>query len=532
MAIPLGKTRRVVGWRLAVVLFLVVMALAYSEGVFFQSQGTAPQTTTLVSTTTQASSNHSSSTSRTTSQTETSSTTHTINPKVSSSEIAKMNQTTLESVVNKTGISFSLSATALPYVVATDNLTGKVIGLVYLTIDVAIYSSYGFSGPIGVLVFVNTTGTIEGVRLWSIMDTYGGSSGEGIVGSNSWSTSPVLHSYLNSFVNRSVFQPLQVGTDVQGITGATFTSTGVASGIRDGGRAVVEDFQQSTGQPGPGQISLLIAALGSMDPRSVVTIVLLLGLFAGALLSFWVGKDWAKYIVLLASIVFLGLYAGRMVSINDLPIFLTGYFPPFGINPFWYLLYGGVLVTSVIWGRVYCGYLCPFGAVTELLNVLSPVKRRMPEAIQGRLVYAKYVILVVTVVLALAAIRGVTTGSLFFDVEPFSTLFITAGDAIAFGFLGVVLVASALFSRFYCRYICPAGAALSILGRLRVQEIRRWPECDKCRVCEMGCPTGAISHGRISTFECMDCRKCEANFLNTALCPHYAAARAGGSRIS
>jgi hypothetical protein len=529
MTIPFGKTRRTVRWRLGAVLFLVVLTLAYAEGTAAVGNGPASRTTTELSTTTEFStttemtSAQSWSTSQTTSQTELS-TTHTtsINPAVSSSQIAKMNQSTLHSIVNASGVMFSLSTTALPYVVVSDNLTGNVRGLVYLTTDVALDSSYGFSGPIGVLVYVNTTGTIEALRLWSIEDMYDNWE---VMGSWSWSSSPVLRAYLNSFVNRSVFQPLQVGKDVQGIAEATFTSTGVASGVRDGGRTVVEDFQQSTGRPGPGQISLLIAALGSMDPRSTLTFLLSLGLFAGALLAFWVGKGWAKYAVYIASIAFLGLYAGRMVSIGDFPIFLTGYFPPLYINPFWYLLYGGVLLTSLVWGRIYCGYLCPFGAVTELLNTISPIKLQMPEAIHRRLVYVKFIILVIAVVLTFAILRGIASGSNFFDVEPFSTLFLSAGDAIAFVFLGFVLVASALFSRFYCGYICPAGAALSILGRLRIREIRRWPECEACKICERGCPTGAISQGKVSTLECMNCRKCEANFLNTSICPHYAAAR-------
>lgn len=510
-------------WRLGAVLFLVVLALAYAESTMLVGKGPTSTTTTQLSTTTEMSSTLSGSTSQTTSLTELSSTTHTtsINSAVSSSQIAKMNQSTLDSVVNASGDAFSLSTTALPYVVVANNLTGKAVGLVYLTTDVALNSSYGFAGPIGVLVYINTTGTIEGARLWSIMDY----ETVQVEGSYSWYTSPVLHAYLDSFVNRSVFQPLQVGKDVQGITGATYTSTGVASGIRVGGRAVVEDFQHSTGQPGPGQISLLIAALGSMDPRSALIIVLFLGLFAGALLSFWVGRDWAKYTVLIASIVFLGLYAGKMVSIGDFPIFLTGYFPLLSINPFWYLLYGGVLLTSLMWGRIYCGYLCPFGAVTELLNVISPIKLRMPQAIHRRLVYVKYIILVITVVLTFAIVRGIATGSSFFDVEPFSTLFFSAGGAVAFGFLGAVLVASALFSRFYCGYICPAGAALAILGRLRIREIRRWPECEACKICERGCPTGAISHGKVSAFECMNCRKCEATFMNSKICPHYAGER-------
>lgn len=517
------------------VIILALFFVAYLEGTALTVGGTVTQTTVQTSTPTQTEASQSQSTSETTSQTVVTgatqtSHTSTISPAVLASGIAKMNQTTLNGLVNRTGVTFSLSTTSLPYVVVTDNRTGKILGLVYLTTDVALESSYGFDGPIGILVYVNTSGTIEGVRLWSIFDSYG-IWGSSIVGSSSWYTSPVLHAYLNSFVNRSVFQPLQVGNDVQGIAQATFTSTGVASGIRDGGRAVVEDFQSATAQPGTGQVSFLISIFGTMNASSALTVAVVLGLFTGALLAFWSGRTWAKYVVFFASIAFLGLYAGRMVSIGDLPIFLTGYFPPLGTNLFWYVLYCGVLVTSLVWGRIYCGYLCPFGAVTELLNAISPLKVRMPEAIHRRLVYLKYATLILAVALVLGAIRGVEVAPGFFDVEPFSTLFLSIGDVIAFVFLGAVLVASALFTRFYCSYICPAGAGLSILGRLRVREIKRWPECQSCRVCEAGCPTGAISHGRISTLECMNCRKCEANFLNTSICPHYALGRKGGSSL-
>jgi NosR/NirI family nitrous oxide reductase transcriptional regulator len=140
--------------------------------------------------------------------------------------------------------------------------------------------------------------------------------------------------------------------------------------------------------------------------------------------------------------------------------------------------------------------------------------------------FLKYFVLAMAVVLVFLAIHGIIVGASFFDIEPFSALFLLIGDGPAFIFLGVVLVSSLFYNRSYCSYVCPAGAGLSLAGLLRIREINRWPECSECRICEAECPTGAISGAKISTLECMDCRTCEANYLNISRCPHYAFTRA------
>ena len=91
--------------------------------------------------------------------------------------------------------------------------------------------------------------------------------------------------------------------------------------------------------------------------------------------------------------------------------------------------------------------------------------------------------------------------------------------------MGSAVVLSVPVERLYCSYVCPAGAALSLVARLRVKEINRWPECRKCRICERGCPAGAIVGGSISTLNCMNCRICETNYLDVKTCPHFALAR-------
>jgi len=93
------------------------------------------------------------------------------------------------------------------------------------------------------------------------------------------------------------------------------------------------------------------------------------------------------------------------------------------------------------------------------------------------------------------------------------------------GVLAAALALSIPFERFYCRFVCPAGAGLSLAAAFRVREINRWSECSTCRVCERSCPTGAIKGGKISALECFDCRTCEVNYLDQRICPHYASQR-------
>jgi NosR/NirI family nitrous oxide reductase transcriptional regulator len=150
------------------------------------------------------------------------------------------------------------------------------------------------------------------------------------------------------------------------------------------------------------------------------------------------------------------------------------------------------------------------------MNKISPLKRRVPIKIHSKLVYLKYAVLVV-VALGVLAGNGWTTG-----VEPFQTFFFFRGDWWMWAVVIGAVILSVPFNRFYCDYVCPAGAVLSLAGRPRVKEIKRWPECDTCKVCEQACPQGAIIGPRISVRECMNCRDCEKNYLDVKICPHYA----------
>ena len=87
----------------------------------------------------------------------------------------------------------------------------------------------------------------------------------------------------------------------------------------------------------------------------------------------------------------------------------------------------------------------------------------------------------------------------------------------------VLLAIGAFIERFFCRYLCPLGAALAIPGRLRMFEwLRRWPECGSpCQRCAKSCPVQSIHpEGHIDVNECIYCMHCQELYWDDQRCPH------------
>jgi NosR/NirI family nitrous oxide reductase transcriptional regulator len=85
-----------------------------------------------------------------------------------------------------------------------------------------------------------------------------------------------------------------------------------------------------------------------------------------------------------------------------------------------------------------------------------------------------------------------------------------------------LLVAGLFVERFFCRYLCPLGAALAIPSRLRQFEWlkRRWQCGQSCQICAVNCPVQAIHpEGRINPGECIHCLACQVNYLDDRVCP-------------
>jgi NosR/NirI family nitrous oxide reductase transcriptional regulator len=421
------------------------------------------------------------------------------------SDLYRINQTEVIGLINnRTDVDFVRSTGNYTYYIIRSPADLKVLGLVYYSPDIAPDYTFGYASNVGMLVYIDTNGTIQAVDAYRIM----------------WESyhDRITPDWLQTLVNRNVFEPLQIGQDIQGVTGATRTSTAIVDGVREAGRRVVDDYKMTPTQhkENAGTFQVLVYHVWTIvGPKSLAETLVIVGLYVSALIAYAWDDKRIRYAVMGAAIIFIGFYVGRMISIVDLTGLPMAGFPPILSNTYWYALFGLALITSIFLGRLYCGYLCPFGAFTQILHDISPFKIKIPLSLSRKLAFAKYGVLV-------GVVAGVVLGDFWVTgFEPFETFFFLTGQWWMWLVMGVAVLSSIPAERFFCRYLCPAGAVLSLLGGLRLNEIKRWPECDKCLVCQRSCPTGAIVGAKISALECMDCRECERNYLDARICPHY-----------
>ena len=194
-------------------------------------------------------------------------------------------------------------------------------------------------------------------------------------------------------------------------------------------------------------------------------------------------------------------------------------------DPMAVVLWAFTGVTLLVWGRgTFCGWLCPFGALQELVSRLAGAvglrPRRLRRVLDQRLKWLKYGVL--GVLCASAAVSAGWTETAV-EVEPFKTAisqtFQREWPYVAWALLCVA--AGVLVYRGYCRYLCPLGAALAVLGRLR-----RWrwiPRRDACgtpcQTCSHRCAYQAITPaGEVQYEECFQCGDCVSLYQDPQQC--------------
>lgn len=235
---------------------------------------------------------------------------------------------------------------------------------------------------------------------------------------------------------------------------------------------------------------------------------------------------------LLVTFVFLGLIANAQLSVVNVLTFvhalLSGFrWELFLLDPMVFLLWGFVAASLLFWGRgVFCGWLCPFGALQELLNQLARrigIKQiEVPFGLHERLWMIKYVVFLGILAVSLNSIMAAFG---FAEIEPFKTAitlkFVRDWPFVIYA--GALLAAGMFIERFYCRYLCPLGAALAIPARMRMFEwLKRYRECgSECHICARRCTVQAIHPlGQINPNECIYCLKCQANYFDHSVCLH------------
>jgi NosR/NirI family nitrous oxide reductase transcriptional regulator len=448
----------------------------------------------------------------------------------------------------------------------------RLLGFAFLTADVVRIPAYS-GKPIDTLVGFDLAGRIAGLAIVH--------HEEPILAAGV--TEERLHAFTDQYRGKSVFDRVTIGAPREGyvavdaISGATITVMVQNATVMQAVRRVAEsrglapalaaaraaEFPPGAtaspaattpdrpGAVGPGTRARTPApARAEAAPeealwvnvwrtRKVEIALLVAGL--AALASILVFQDWLArhptllwYVrrgFLLYTLFFVGWYALAQLSIVHVFTFVHAvtrefHWETFLIDPMLFILWGFVALTLLLWGRgVYCGWLCPFGALQELVNQaarrFNVRQLEFSDVVHERLSAVKYLILILLFGVSLQSTIQMVH---YAEVEPFKTaITLRFQREWPFVLYAAGLVVVALFNRkFFCKYLCPLGAALAIPGRFRVFDwwLRRRRECGRpCQTCARECEVRAIRPtGEINANECHYCLDCQVTYYNEAKC--------------
>jgi len=234
---------------------------------------------------------------------------------------------------------------------------------------------------------------------------------------------------------------------------------------------------------------------------------------------------------LLFTLLWLGWYAQAQLSVVNVLTFLSALRTDFRwdyflMAPLIFILWCAVAASIIFWNRgAFCGWLCPFGALQELLNKaarkVGVPQLKIPFGVHQRLATVKYIVFLALFGVSLSALATAERAA---EVEPFKTAIVLhfVRDWPFVLYAAALLGANLFVERFFCRYLCPLGAALAIPARLRMFDwLRRYRECgNPCQRCGNECPVQAIHpEGHISPNECIQCLHCQMLYHHDRKCP-------------
>ncbi|SKA79742.1 4Fe-4S binding domain-containing protein [Caloramator quimbayensis] len=185
-----------------------------------------------------------------------------------------------------------------------------------------------------------------------------------------------------------------------------------------------------------------------------------------------------------------------------------------------FVMLGIVIFLSILFGSVFCGWVCPLGSVQEWIGKIGKkiFGRRynifIPNKLDKKLRYLRYFTFIWIVY-----VIGKTGKLLFNDIDPYYALFnFWTGEVKiqAIVLLIVVLVSSLFIERPWCKYLCPLGGFLGLFNFISIFKIRRNKNiCISCKVCDKGCPMNIVVSDKdsIKDHQCIRCLKCTSDVL-------------------
>jgi NAD-dependent dihydropyrimidine dehydrogenase PreA subunit/Na+-translocating ferredoxin:NAD+ oxidoreductase RnfG subunit len=351
-----------------------------------------------------------------------------------------------------------------PYVVASNGNTS--LGYVILSEDLKL-NIHGYGGPIPLAIAFSPEGMIINLKALPNNETpaYTGA----------------LEPFLRQFLNKTRQNQLELGKDIDAISRATVTSDSVASIVK----AALHKFSTE-----------VLKDQHAKDARRQTwrwrDILIPLALLALAWAALLLRNTALRWVTMAGGFLFFGLLTQTMLSIVQVANAGLLNVPDFFKNTLWFMTLAVAFIPALIIGRIYCGALCPFALVQELLPGLFRRKKRRGPAVSPKVDNAARIIkyLLLFGILALCFALGNASAA---NVEPFVTLFTSHNSKTAWALLLLMMILGIFHFRFWCIYLCPVGALTSLTASVSLWKIRAKDGCTRCGECASVCPTQAIS---------------------------------------
>lgn len=251
-----------------------------------------------------------------------------------------------------------------------------------------------------------------------------------------------------------------------------------------------------------------------IPPRSIwiygldVTL-LAVGLVVAALIAHRWRHRWMAVAMSIFSIAYFGFYRqGCVCPVGSVQNVTASFVDSSLAVPLVVLLFFLLpLIAALLVGRVFCGGLCPLGAIQDIV-VLKPVQ--LPPAVDRWGGKFKYVYLALAI--WFAAQPAASRDFVICRFDPFIGFFRLNGTAWLLSIGGALLLIGTVVGRPYCRFLCPYGGLLAIVSRFSFWPVQITPDEElDCGLCAESCPFGAVKNLRADRMTCLACTRCFAH---------------------
>ncbi len=326
---------------------------------------------------------------------------------------------------------------------ANDKLAGYIFSSEYFAPGVR-----GFGGKINLAVYADTQGRLVNFYIIRSNETP--------------AYLDMLVDWLASLKGHFLFQP-SAFEDVEAVTGATVSSEAIIESLQRSGGAFATDILGRTGEQKTGDSARFMRWVPDMQGWFLLVV------FGLTIVVIYSGGFWSRLFILVLNVVVAGILLNAQFSTQQVASLLLLAVPSFAIKGVFILTVGAPLL-AVLFGNIYCGYLCPFGAFQEVLGYVLPARFRpcVSSEQMRRARFIKYIVLFV-IIAAFFLSRSFDTLAGDPLIRIFSPGFLLGNyDKLFWVIIVITFIGSLFYSRFWCRYLCPAGAFLSLFNKLAI----------------------------------------------------------------